>query len=305
MSADTVAPLNRAAILVLVRDQLAEILEKTPEAGAGLQILLAEDNRVNQIVATRMLEKMGHAVVVARNGQIALSMLSTLRFDLVLMDIQMPELDGLTVTRRIRESEQSTQQHLPIIAMTAHAMKGDRERCIAAGMDGYVSKPISYPLLAAAIAEAVGNKNQATASPLLTKQNEPAGTVEEIAWDRAGTLERLGGDAKLLQEVMAIFLRETPRHMAALEEAVTQSRANVIEEIAHTLKGELGYLGMSGISQKAAELEKLGHTSDLRSAPQIYERLDAEVSALLTSIQGAGPASSGMQLASDRSEASQ
>ncbi|HEY5253092.1 MAG TPA: response regulator, partial [Acidobacteriaceae bacterium] len=291
-------PVRKGELLAAIRSVLgqqqpasasAEILEKTPEAGAGLQILLAEDNRVNQIVATRMLEKMGHAVVVARNGQIALSMLSTLRFDLVLMDIQMPELDGLTVTRRIRESEQSTQQHLPIIAMTAHAMKGDRERCIAAGMDGYVSKPISYPLLAAAIAEAVGNKNQATASPLLTKQNEPAGTVEVIAWDRAGTLERLGGDTKLLQEVMAIFLQETPRHMAALEEAVTQSRANVIEEIAHTLKGELGYLGMSGISQKAAELEKLGHTSDLRSAPQIYERLDAEVSALLTSIQSAGP----------------
>ena len=118
-----------------------------PTKAKGLRILLAEDNRVNQIVATRITEKMGHSVVVAGNGQIALLLLAAQPFDLVLMDVQMPEMDGLTATRKIRENEQSTPFHVPIIAMTAHAMKGDRERCIAAGMDGYVSKPISGPLL--------------------------------------------------------------------------------------------------------------------------------------------------------------
>jgi two-component system sensor histidine kinase/response regulator len=122
----------------------------------GLRILLAEDNRVNQIVATRMAEKMGHSVVVADNGQIALLLLATQPFDLVLMDVQMPEMDGLTAARKIRESEQSTPFHLPIIAMTAHAMKGDRERCMDSGMDGYVSKPISRPLLEEAIASVTG-----------------------------------------------------------------------------------------------------------------------------------------------------
>jgi CheY-like chemotaxis protein len=104
-----------------------------PSQPKGLHILLAEDNRINQTVATRMLEKMGHSLVVADNGMEALSLLATQPFDLVLMDIQMPEMDGLTATMRIRESEKSTQLHMPIIAMTAHAMKGDRERCIEAG----------------------------------------------------------------------------------------------------------------------------------------------------------------------------
>ncbi len=128
---------------------------------------MAEDNRVNQIVATRMAEKMGHSVVVAGNGQIALLLLATQPFDLVLMDVQMPEMDGLTAVAKIRESEQSTAFHLPIIAMTAHAMKGDRERCIAAGMDGYVSKPISAQLLEEAIAGVIGEGDKRAISQLL------------------------------------------------------------------------------------------------------------------------------------------
>ena len=118
----------------------------------SLHILLAEDNRTNQTVATRMLQKMGHSTMVAGNGKEALLLLTLHRFDLVLMDIQMPEMDGLTATRKIRENESETQLHLPIIAMTAHAMKGDRERCIEAGMDGYVSKPIRSKEVAEAIA---------------------------------------------------------------------------------------------------------------------------------------------------------
>ena len=118
----------------------------------GLHVLLAEDNRTNQTVATRMLQKMGHSVVVADNGNDALLLLATNRFDVVLMDIQMPEMDGLSTTMKIRESERETRLHLPIIAMTAHAMKGDRERCIEAGMDGYVSKPISGRELEEALA---------------------------------------------------------------------------------------------------------------------------------------------------------
>jgi signal transduction histidine kinase/DNA-binding response OmpR family regulator len=138
-----------------------------PVRAEGLRILLAEDNRVNQIVATRMAEKMGHSVVVAGNGQIALLLLATQPFDLVLMDVQMPEMDGLTAVGKIRESEQSTSFHLPVIAMTAHAMKGDRERCIAAGMDGYVSKPISGQMLEEAIASVIGEEDETAVSQLL------------------------------------------------------------------------------------------------------------------------------------------
>jgi CheY-like chemotaxis protein len=144
-----------------VSPSAAIVKAERPAQAQGLRILLAEDNRVNQIVATRMAEKMGHSVVVAGNGELALLLLAAQPFDLVLMDVQMPEMDGLTAARKIRESEESTLFHLPIIAMTAHAMKGDRERCIAAGMDGYVSKPISGQLLEKEIGRVMGEEQEA------------------------------------------------------------------------------------------------------------------------------------------------
>jgi two-component system, sensor histidine kinase and response regulator len=301
-------PIRKGELLAAIRSHLQQpplpasverVLAK-PGQDRKLQVLLAEDNRVNQIVATRMLEKMNHDVVVAGNGQIVLAKLATLRFDLVLMDIQMPELDGLEVTRRIRESEQSTQQHLPIIAMTAHAMKGDHERCLEAGMDGYVSKPISHQLLAAEIASAVGKTGRASSGPSMTlEQKEPPAAADIITWDKGATLEWLGGDEKLVREVMAIFLREAPRNMTALGEAVVQGNAKLIEEVAHTLRGELGLLGVAAISQRAAELEKLGHTCDLGAAAQIYERLEADFSQLCSAIQAASILSPEMHLVGD------
>jgi CheY-like chemotaxis protein len=119
-----------------------------------LHILLAEDNKINQVVAARMLEKRGHTVIVAGNGQAALAALNESgsdRFDLVLMDVQMPDMDGFEATGIIRTQEKTSGAHLPIIAMTAHAMKGDKERCLAAGMDGYASKPIDAEQLFATI----------------------------------------------------------------------------------------------------------------------------------------------------------
>jgi signal transduction histidine kinase/DNA-binding response OmpR family regulator len=127
---------------------------------SALRILLAEDNRVNQAVATRTLQKMGHSVFVANNGSEALLMLATEPFDLVLMDVQMPEVDGFTATRKIREQEKQTHLHVPIIAMTAHAMTGDRERCLNAGMDGYVSKPMNAEKLGQEIAGVVTRNPQ-------------------------------------------------------------------------------------------------------------------------------------------------
>jgi two-component system sensor histidine kinase/response regulator len=260
--------------------------ERTSEA-RGLQILLVEDNRINQIVATRMLEKMGHSAAVAGNGHMALSLLATSNFDLVLMDVQMPEMDGFTATARIRQSEKSTSRHLPIIAMTAHAMKGDRERCMEAGMDGYVSKPISGELLEAAIAAAMqerrnGAVGAGSAAPAV--RNSPA---SPLAWDIASTLERLGGDEKLLQDVLEIFLQEVPKHLAGLKEALSRGNARDTQEISHTLKGELGYLGIPQVSRRAAELEELGRKSDLRSAERVYQVFEVELSQVLTSVRGA------------------
>ena len=128
---------------------------EVPSRGRALRILLAEDNRVNQVVASRLLAKLGHTLVIANHGQEAIDLLQQQNFDLVLMDIQMPVMDGILATKTIREREQSTHRHMPVIAMTAHAMKGDRLRCLAAGMDGYVTKPIKSEELEAAILTAL------------------------------------------------------------------------------------------------------------------------------------------------------
>jgi signal transduction histidine kinase/DNA-binding response OmpR family regulator len=252
------------------------------------RLLLAEDNRVNQAVATRLLEKMGYTVVVADNGRAALSILATQPFDVVLMDIQMPEMDGLTATRRIRESERSTPYHLPIVAMTAHAMKGDRELCIEAGMDEYVSKPINSEALKRALAIVLPGRNDAVTQTNLTRTavNEHATQACTVTWERGKTLERLGGDEKLFHEVIGIFLEEVPQHMASLKQAIVQQNAKAIEEISHKLKGELGYLGIAEVSQIVRELEELGRKSDLGGVAGLYAVFEAQLSEVLTSVRG-------------------
>ncbi len=166
----------------------------------------------------------------------------------------------------------STHYHLPIVAMTAHAMKGDREICIEAGMDEYVSKPISSHLLREAIAIAMRERDQAATqqtSLTPTTLNKPGTPAGAVAWDRSKTLERLGGDEKLFHEVIGIFLEEVPQHMASLKDAIAQQDAKALEAISHKLRGELGYLGIAEVSQMVRELEELGRKSDLRGRRRI------------------------------------
>jgi signal transduction histidine kinase/DNA-binding response OmpR family regulator len=244
-----------------------------PENARGLKILLAEDNAVNRMVATHMLQKMGHRITIAVNGYEALEKWKSHPFDVILMDIQMPEMDGFTATKKIRESEHGTSTHVPIVAMTAHAMKGDRERCLAAGMDGYVPKPVNRAALKQAITAVA-----------------PAGTswtsayLPEITWDMDRTLSGLGGDEKLLSEVVSIFVNGIPRHLAGLQQAIAQGDAKTVEEIAHTLRGELGYLEIAEISRQARELEEMGRNQDLRDASSLYEVLSSGIEQVVTSI---------------------
>lgn len=143
-----------AAILKALGNAERQIQAAPPplnQVAPPLRILLAEDNRVNQVVATRLLEKRGHTVVTVENGRDAVAAAQAQYFDVALLDVQMPEMDGLQAVALIRRNEESTGCRLPIIALTAHAMRGDRERCLAAGMDGYVSKPISREDLFATI----------------------------------------------------------------------------------------------------------------------------------------------------------
>jgi len=259
---------------------------RSPRESRRLNILVAEDNAVNQKIATRMLEKLGHTVTVAENGKEALDILTRLDFDAIFMDVQMPGMDGLTATGKIREGERQTRLHMPIIAMTAHAMKGDRERCLEAGMDGYISKPINGRELEKAIAGALYGED-ATQAGKSSKTHEPDGAPDSaIFWDIAQTLERLGGDEKLLHEIVEIFLEEGPKQMTTLRHAIAEGNAADIEKTAHSLKGELGYLGVSEVSKKAHELEEMGRRHNLQHTAEVFSAFEAGISGVLASMRG-------------------
>jgi len=259
--------------------------EQAPQ-GTGLSILLAEDNRVNQAVAARMLEKMGHSPRIADNGTEALSMLEVQKCDLILMDIQMPEMDGLTATRRIREKERICGSHVPIIAMTAHALKGDRERCLEAGMDAYIAKPISARELEQTIADLTGRKHRPPTT-LPSGTDDVSGQPLERGWDHARMVEQLGGDEELLHKVIEIFVKEGPEKLARLRHAISQQDSDTVAKEAHSLKGELGYLGVSAVSQKARALEEMGRTRDLTGAAKTLAALEQEVLAVIAAMRAA------------------
>jgi two-component system, sensor histidine kinase and response regulator len=246
-----------------------------PRTRRRLRVLVAEDNPVNQTVIQRMLEKMGHAPTIAPNGKEALSQLANAPFDVIFMDVQMPEMDGLSATRKIRENEQATGKRIPIVAMTAHAMKGDRERCLEAGMTAYISKPVN----SRAVEETLRQLFQSDSTTTDTHPEDPH--RRSVGWDRAKALERLDGDEDLLQEVIRIFLKAAPKLLQQIRQAIAKGDAAVVERNAHSLKGELGYFGLASISQKARELEETARTSELSRAAELLSELEPEISALV------------------------
>jgi len=252
-----------------------------------VRILLAEDNHVNQVVASRLLANLGYSLVIANNGREAIDLLQQQTFDLVLMDVQMPEMDGISATKRIREYEKSTHAHIPIIAMTAHVMKEDRMRCLAAGMDGYVTKPINSEEVEAAILTALEEPSKTRKDTSVVQDKGQLREAREVRWNISKTLEQLGGDEALLQEVLDIFLDEAPKHLAGLRLAVAQGIAKTVETSAHTLKGELGYLGLPEISRTAAEIESMGRSNNIPGAAGLLGKFEADLIGLFTAIRGA------------------
>ncbi len=253
-----------------VRPHLDAAAARQTRRGRPLHVLLAEDSLVNQQLAVPLLERHGHRVTVAGNGREAMAALQTQpQIDLVLMDIQMPELDGLEATAAIRAQEQATHRHLPIIAMTAHALSGDRQRCLEAGMDGYVSKPIHPEELFAAMERAIG---AATDSPAPPTEAPPESGV--VNWSEA--LEAVQGNQRLLKPVMEAALEETPRLLASIQQAITCNDATKLRLWAHTLKGSLRYFGKTPAFDEAYRLEKMGQSGDLREAAAAFQTLDVE-----------------------------
>jgi two-component system sensor histidine kinase/response regulator len=246
------------------------------EARQKLRILLAEDNPVNRELAVRLLEKRGHEVVVAHNGREAMTTLEKQTFDLVLMDVQLPEMDGLEATAAIREKEKGTGAHLRIIAMTAHAMKGDRERCLAAGMDGYVSKPIETKELFEAI-------EGAAAAPAAPKA--PSGETMTAPVKMEEALSRVEGDRQLLADMARLFLEDGPRLLSEVREAAARRDAKALERASHALKSSVGNFAAHPACDAALKLEMIGRDGDLAGADAACRSLGQELARLWPALE--------------------
>ena len=240
------------------------------------RILVVEDNVVNQRVASGLLTRRGHHVTVAQDGREALARLDQETFDLVLMDLQMPVMGGIDATVETRLRERGTGRHVRIVAMTAHAMKGDRERCVDAGMDGYLSKPIDPSMLFAVVEQhAGGGVRPAAARPM--------------AFDEGALRRRLSGDRELMADVIGVFLEDLPLRLAAIKEAVTARNAEALRVAAHALKGAAGNLSALGLFDAARVLERVGEESRMNAADAAWRQLSVEASNVIDALNRHSP----------------
>ena len=241
---------------------------------ASLKLLLAEDNPVNQRLAVRLLEKLGHKVTVVGDGAEAVAAVAADAWDAVLMDVQMPVLGGFEATARIRAAEAGSARRVPIIAMTAHALEGDRERCLAAGMDAYVAKPIQLPMLVAALDAVVEGAEARGASA----GDDPAAAP---LLERAAMLRNLDGDEELLAQLLALLREELPAQRAQLAAAAAAGDAPRLRTVAHAIKGSVMNFGAVPLVRALQAIESVaagGDAADARRALELLDRLAAEIS---------------------------
>lgn len=254
--------------------------QSRPQSPArALRILLAEDNPVNQKLTVRALQKAGHHVTVAADGARALSALEHADFDLILMDVQMPVLDGLAATEAIRRREQGSGRRTPIVAMTAHAMKGDKERCLAAGMDGYIAKPIHL----AELYRVIGATSEAREPQIQRPQQGESCHVTFLRCE--DLLDRVGGDEELLYDLLRLFAEEAPTMISAIEQAVAAQDTVAIANAAHALKGSVGNFVSAGPYETAGKLEYLGREGTAQGAEELLARLRTQVEQLIAEMR--------------------
>jgi two-component system sensor histidine kinase/response regulator len=244
-------------------------------------VLLVEDNAMNQLVATKILEKLGYSVVVAENGREALEAISDhaaagVAFDAVLMDCQMPEMDGYEATRQLRRLEGDEGRRLPVIAMTAAAMEGDRERCLAAGMDDYVTKPVRSVAVDAVLVRWIDEREQ-DEEPAPIAAMDPADTGSPLDPERLALLRELdGGDGELLTAVVTEFVDDSTQQLGAVSAALIDGDPRVVERAVHNLKGASANLGATTLADLCGELEVLARASALTMAPDLLDSIRAE-----------------------------
>ena len=309
-------PIKQSDLFDAIMMTMGLPLEETPtvitrhkiyEERESFNILLAEDNLINQTLAITLLETRGHRVVLASNGIEAVEAFKKGDFDLILMDIQMPKMDGFEATREIRKTEdsmqakqtpdanqstinnrqstinnqQSTIQRVPIIAMTAHAMTGDREKCIDAGMDDYVSKPINPEALFSVI-DKVARKSK---SEKELKRNQPAPgskTFSPTTFNLAGAMETVLGSEDLFREIAGMFIESASDYIARIKEGITGNDAGLLEREAHSLKGAVGNFGAKEVYEAAYRLEKLGKEGTMATAPEALSNLESAITGFVS-----------------------
>jgi len=249
---------------------------KAAEQASGWRVLLAEDNEINRKLAHALLQKRGHSVVLAENGQDALEALKREQVDMVLMDIQMPVMDGFDAIRAIRAQEASSGGHLPIIALTAHAMKGDRERCLEVGADEYVTKPIRTPELLAAMERVMTQKTDANSFDTSAAKDPVSGVL-----DGAAALKGVDGDRELFEELAQLFTEESAKTLREIEEALSAQNAQRLAQLAHTLKGSASNLGALAVPETARKLEEQVQAKNWERAAALVRGLRSEIERLL------------------------
>jgi two-component system, sensor histidine kinase and response regulator len=277
-------PVRQSELYNLMNGQLqkslaqAEVNSDRPASGhcidtvavRPLRILLAEDHLVNQKVAVAMLEKMGHRATVVPDGRKAVEAWREDPFDLILMDLQMPEMDGFEAVASIRNSERSSGRHVSIVALTAHAMKGDRERCLESGFDDYLSKPIRSTELRGTLEKwALPSEPESAAN--LDTLPEPAG----IVFDRNQALVTVGGDEALLAEVIGLFLKDWPRLIGETERAIETADCPALGRLAHSIRGVSSNFALSSIIEAAFALERHAKSANLDQVRSTMDDLQA------------------------------
>lgn len=269
------------------------------ETKQSLRVLVAEDTPANQKVITAILKKRGHQCVIANNGREAVDWVRNDTFDVVLMDVQMPTMDGLQATKMIREYEEEADTHVPIIAMTAYAMRGDRDKCISAGMDNYISKPIDAPKLIRLL-ERLATKypRRANLSPVssggeLSPPGESQEEETQIAagnsdkpdssssvFDMAAALKRVGNDPEILNSMVEYFFEDAPVLLKEISRQVQLGDADELARAAHSLKGLCANFNADTAAEAAKAIEQMGHQGDLQNAPEAIPALKDEVDRL-------------------------
>jgi PAS domain S-box-containing protein len=241
------------------------------EEKSKIRILIAEDNLVNQKVTFSILENNGYIADVVNNGREALKAFEILHYNLILMDVQMPEMDGLTATEKIREKEKNTEKHIPIIAMTAYAMKEDIERCIRSGMDDHISKPMEKETIIRTIEKHLYHKITAEIRKIPVNSEERY----EIL-DKQDLMRRLNGDKKLIRDLIEIFLATSPALIEKILLYFLEKNIPMLKLHAHTLTGAAGNTGAKAIKQISFEIERSADENSLECLPLLIERLKDE-----------------------------